>query len=257
MEQKNNKENVLFSRKNPNENSEDVWDDRALIRAYEKSIRKIKQEISKKTVDNQEEKIPNDLDLDEEDDDEEEYEEENEFEEENEGYYDEDEEEEQGSINAEVNDLKKRDPNDWKLEDLCMAIYSKDGLLYPANIIRIFQDENNRKKCIVKYLYYMNEEEKFIDEIYEFIPKKYKNLESNKIQLSEEKSKISEKMKPVIQDTVSIQMPPPPMPFDILKQTKGNVDENDALHSMLLSWYMNGYHTGYYLGLKQAKEKSN
>ena len=34
--------------------------------------------------------------------------------------------------------------------------------------------------------------------------------------------------------------PPPPMPDDVI------VDENEALCSMLLAWYMSGYHTGYY-----------
>lgn len=34
--------------------------------------------------------------------------------------------------------------------------------------------------------------------------------------------------------------PPPPMPGDNVS------DENEALCSMLLSWYMSGYHTGYY-----------
>lgn len=39
---------VLFSRSNQGEEQEDVWDDRALIRAYDRSIRKIKKEISDK-----------------------------------------------------------------------------------------------------------------------------------------------------------------------------------------------------------------
>ncbi|XP_042190553.1 survival motor neuron protein 1 isoform X3 [Callorhinchus milii] len=41
--------------------------------------------------------------------------------------------------------------------------------------------------------------------------------------------------------------PPPPMGPD-------SVDEDDeALGSMLIAWYMSGYHTGYYLGLKQGR----
>lgn len=34
--------------------------------------------------------------------------------------------------------------------------------------------------------------------------------------------------------------PPPPMLQDVVE------DENEALCSMLLAWYMSGYHTGYY-----------
>ncbi|XP_062925332.1 survival motor neuron protein 1 isoform X2 [Mobula hypostoma] len=41
--------------------------------------------------------------------------------------------------------------------------------------------------------------------------------------------------------------PPPPMSPD-------TTDEDaEALGSMLIAWYMSGYHTGYYLGLKQGR----
>lgn len=43
-------------------------------------------------------------------------------------------------------------------------------------------------------------------------------------------------------------IPPPPPWFT----DKGSGDENEALYSMLISWYMSGYHTGYYQGLKHA-----
>ncbi|XP_035825144.1 survival motor neuron protein isoform X2 [Aplysia californica] len=41
--------------------------------------------------------------------------------------------------------------------------------------------------------------------------------------------------------------PPPPPLFS----QEGPGDENEAMYSMLMSWYMSGYHTGYYQGLKQ------
>ncbi|CAG5133214.1 unnamed protein product [Candidula unifasciata] len=39
--------------------------------------------------------------------------------------------------------------------------------------------------------------------------------------------------------------PPPPLFTD-------QGEENEALYSMLISWYMSGYHTGYYQGLKHS-----
>ena len=42
----------------------------------------------------------------------------------------------------------------------------------------------------------------------------------------------------------SVPPPPPPMPA-----APGS--ENEAMYSMLISWYMSGYHTGYY----QVKDK--
>ncbi|XP_069483625.1 survival motor neuron protein-like isoform X2 [Ambystoma mexicanum] len=40
--------------------------------------------------------------------------------------------------------------------------------------------------------------------------------------------------------------PPPPMGPD-------SSEDDEALGSMLIAWYMSGYHTGYYLGLKQSR----
>jgi survival motor neuron protein len=35
------------------------------------------------------------------------------------------------------------------------------------------------------------------------------------------------------------------------------VSNEEALHSMLMSWYMSGYHTGFYLGLNRATNASH
>lgn len=42
--------------------------------------------------------------------------------------------------------------------------------------------------------------------------------------------------------------PPPPLGDDVLD------GDNEALCSMLMSWYMSGYHTGYYQGLRHARQ---
>ncbi|KAM8793609.1 survival motor neuron protein-like [Eudromia elegans] len=41
-------------------------------------------------------------------------------------------------------------------------------------------------------------------------------------------------------------LPPPPMGPD-------SPEDDEVLGSMLITWYMSGYHTGYYLGLKQSQ----
>ncbi|XP_074851511.1 survival of motor neuron protein-like isoform X2 [Carettochelys insculpta] len=41
---------------------------------------------------------------------------------------------------------------------------------------------------------------------------------------------------------------PPPPPLD-----PDSPEDEEALGSMLIAWYMSGYHTGYYLGLKQSR----
>lgn len=39
---------------------------------------------------------------------------------------------------------------------------------------------------------------------------------------------------------------PPPVPPHLLHQRGGVPQEDEAMASMLMSWYTSGYHTGYY-----------
>lgn len=48
--------------------------------------------------------------------------------------------------------------------------------------------------------------------------------------------------------------PAPPIPPQFMARLPTN--DADALSSMLMSWYMSGFHTGYYHGMKQS-EKNN
>ena len=46
---------------------------------------------------------------------------------------------------------------------------------------------------------------------------------------------------------------PPPMPPGLLS---GRTEEDEALASMLMSWYVSGYHTGYYEAMKKYRSSS-
>lgn len=239
---------TLFKKTEKKENSDDIWDDRALIRAYDRSIRKIKNELAQKFESARDTRESADLDIDEEEDDE--FFEENEFNQENEGYYDEDEEDEVESLKLNEKELRKKDSNDWSIGDLCMAMYSEDGLLYPAKVIKIIgYDDKIRKKCLVKFLYYLNEEEKYLDELFELIGKKDIMTENNQnLRNFQTENNINNV-------PLNFQIPPPPLPGKIFNELNSTLDEKDAFHSMLLSWYMNGYHTGYYIGITQNKNE--
>lgn len=50
--------------------------------------------------------------------------------------------------------------------------------------------------------------------------------------------------------SMEMPMPPPPMAFSMDRSD----NEDQAISSMLLSWYMSGYYTGLYQGLKRAKD---
>lgn len=49
--------------------------------------------------------------------------------------------------------------------------------------------------------------------------------------------------------------PPPPSPFFMRSGQEENSPEEDALASMLMSWYMSGYHTGYYQATKKFSQQ--
>jgi hypothetical protein len=59
---------------------------------------------------------------------------------------------------------------DWKVGDLCNAIFTNDNRIYPAIITKIFKDDET--SCIIKYLYYDNEEIKKLSELMEYIEPK-------------------------------------------------------------------------------------
>ncbi len=49
-----------------------------------------------------------------------------------------------------------------------------------------------------------------------------------------------------LQKISSIPPPPPPMMAPAEEAGEGGDTNTEALHSMLISWYMSGYHTGFY-----------
>ena len=102
----------------------------------------------------------------------------------------------------------------WKIGDQCLCPFSEDGLLYKATIIQI--DSLN---CTVCFDDYGNEEE-------------------------QEEETIEN---PINESDI---LPPPVMPpFPRINPT----DDNDNLSSTLMSWYLAGYHTGFYQGIKNKK----
>lgn len=275
--------NVIFNRSNASDNN-DVWDDTALIKAYEKAVNKMKRELDVNKIDNNnnirknekkqgkkeqrskiEKFVASSASNTEEGNDE-----------------DQDDDDDQRTLN---NDL------DWKIGDHCVAIYGQDGNPYPGVIIAIDQEA---RTCTVRYDYYENEEEKNLDELIEstdyysqqetitttnedeeisdaiakasdYNRKKVKTKKSPK---REQQSQIKQNI-PLFEPFNNFPMPPPPPPLPAqlikefenlnLNQQTSEIDSNldlnkkDAFYSMLMSWYMSGYHTGYYFGLTQKQ----
>ncbi|KAM8886055.1 survival motor neuron protein 1 [Spinachia spinachia] len=267
-------EDVLFSRGTGQSDDSDIWDDTALIKAYDKAVASFKTALkgedepqaSKKNLPGKKRK------------------------------------------NNKKNQSRKRTnappDKDWQVGDPCSAYWSEDGQLYAATISSI---DEERGTCIVVYTQYGNEEEQNLEDL--LTETSEDDEETNtKVKAAESSTEESDRSttpnhhkqplhsKP--QKSKSHREPPPmwapgfpgfppgPPPMRASK-TRGSrqsgghgpvpppwppmmpfgppmipppppmspdMVEDEALGSVLLSWYMSGYHTGYYLGLKQGRK---
>ena len=119
-EEKSEERIVLFSKENA-DNIDEIWDDTALIRAYEKSVRKIKKAIKckSKTFYHNDQKDSS-VSV-------------------KEAALAQDVSSEQETDEAELESSPKFE---WIVGDLCSAIYTEDNVSYPATITKIFKDKN-------------------------------------------------------------------------------------------------------------------
>ncbi|XP_055774796.1 survival motor neuron protein 1 [Salvelinus fontinalis] len=264
---------VLFARGAAQSDDSDIWDDTALIKAYDKAVASFKTAL----------KGEEDTQSSERD---------------NPG---------KKRKNNRNNRSRKRSnaplDKEWRVGDPCCAYWSKDGNLYAATISSI---EEQRGTCIVVFTHYGNEEEQNLcdlliesPEVDEEAPSKVKEAESS----TEESDRSSAphphshvpRSKPKFKSPKGPPMSgpgfpgfppgPPPMPgFRMGNSRRPGASrpappgwppmmpcgppmipppppmspdgDDEALGSMLLAWYMSGYHTGYYLGLKQGRNEA-
>ena len=109
----------------------------------------------------------------------------------------------------------------WKLGDSCLCPYNEDGLLYKATIVNL-----SSSTCTVLFDDYGNEE--------------IHPLTDLQIQTEQQQSST------INEDDILPSAPPfPRLNFN---------EENDSLSSTLMSWYLAGYHTGFYQGIKNRKD---
>ncbi|AWP06884.1 putative survival motor neuron protein 1-like isoform 2 [Scophthalmus maximus] len=241
---------VLFSRGSGQSDDSDIWDDTALIKAYDKAV------VSFKTALKSEDEPPASK------------------------------KNQPGKKrkNNKKNQSRKRTnaPPDkvWQVGDSCCAYWSEDGQLYAATISAM---DETRDTCTVVFSGYGNEEEQNLEDLLAELSEgddetdaKVKEAES-----STEESESSAANKPKQQPHSKAQkskahkepppmwaagfpgFPPCPPPTHAFRQMipppppmSPDMMDDEALGSMLISWYMSGYHTGYYLGLKQGRKEA-
>ncbi|XP_076323179.1 survival motor neuron protein-like isoform X1 [Tachypleus tridentatus] len=154
--------------------------------------------------------------------------------------------------------LWKRDNDQWKLGDYCQAIFSEDGLLYEACVMSTNEQEGT---CVVHFLGYGNEEEVRIGDLLASQGKHARAQQELAAQGYFADNIDVEGSNPAWQYANQLHGPstsfipdiPPLPPFPLDDE---GVTDDEAQASMLMSWYMSGYHTGYYQALRQMRTES-
>ncbi|XP_066510607.1 survival motor neuron protein 1-like [Hoplias malabaricus] len=260
---------VVFCRGTGQSDDSDIWDDTALIKAYDKAVASFKNALK-----GEEDMAPP-------------------------------KKEKPGNKrkNNKKNKCRKRcntsPDREWKVGDSCYAYWSEDGNLYAATISSIELDKGT---CVVFYTEYGNEEEQNLNDLLSDLEDLDEEVKKTDVKEStteesdtssaphqshQQKQKpkgkapmgpppmwgpgfppgppsgphfrMSDRRRdpgpafpgwpPMIPPGPPMIPPPPPVSPDML-------EDDEALGSMLISWYMSGYHTGYYLGLKQGRKEA-
>ncbi|XP_010863151.2 survival motor neuron protein 1 isoform X2 [Esox lucius] len=254
---------VLFARGAGQSDDSDIWDDTALIKAYDKAVASFKtalkgeEDPTGSTKDNPAKKRKN---------------------------------------NKKNGSRKKSNTpadKEWRVGDPCHAYWSEDGNLYAASITSIDQE---RATCVVMFTGYGNEEEQNLQDLLtessEVKEAESSTEESDRSSAPPSRSKTlhsKPKSKPAKGPPAwGPRFPPslPPMPGSRTGDSRRpgasgpappgwppllscgppmipppppmspDGEDDGALGSMLIAWYMSGYHTGYYLGLKQGRKEA-
>ncbi|KAF3821738.1 hypothetical protein GH733_009780 [Mirounga leonina] len=208
-------DSVLFRRGTGQSDDSDIWDDTALIKAYDKAVASFKHALKNGDISEASDKP-------------------------------------KGTPKRKPAKKKSQKKNattplkQWKVGDKCSAIWSEDGCVYPATIASI---DFKRESCIVVYTGYGNREEQNMSDLLSPASEVANNVEQN---VQEPGLKFSgPPPPPPPPHFLSCWLPPFPSGPPIIPPPPpicpDSFDDADALGSMLISWYMSGYHTGYYM----------
>ncbi|XP_064032505.1 survival motor neuron protein [Pogoniulus pusillus] len=260
-------ERVLFRRGTGQSDASDLWDDTALVKAYDKAVASFKNALKNGECSEASDKQEQRLGM-------------------------------KRKNNKKNRNRKKSNTvplKQWKVGDSCSAVWSEDGNVYLATISSINQ---KRGTCVITYTGYGNEEEQNLADL---LPPTSNERVDGMVNCGEnendtpcstdesEKSSQSSRNKnsctkgrsspqnlkfstplgapelgragskcrtsPLFPPAWPPAFPamPPLIPPPPLFMSPDTLEDEEALGSMLIAWYMSGYHTGYYLGLKQSR----
>uniref|UniRef100_A0A8R1HNB8 Tudor domain-containing protein n=1 Tax=Caenorhabditis japonica TaxID=281687 RepID=A0A8R1HNB8_CAEJA len=141
----------------------------------------------------------------------------------------------------------------WKVGGKCMAPFTEDDQTeyYAATIDWIGGAKN--QQVGVTFLYYGNQATVDIRELWE---NEEAIEEAVQMEKQEKKTTSTDSTKTTTSSSSNASIPlpsfAPPVPPNIIGMVPAS--EREALSSMLMSWYMSGYHTGYYQAIADRRE---
>ncbi|XP_025052345.1 survival motor neuron protein 1-like [Alligator sinensis] len=186
-------------------------------------------------------------------------------------------------------DSSPRPGRTWQVGDACSVVWSEDGLLYPATVRSV---DTEAGTCLVEFDGYGNQEEQALEDLLPAesslhghpaseveedahgVPRRPSPLPSWQLPHGRRRPSTTGKwarhLPPLPLPSKSsnrwpgLSLPPPcrppwpplvppPPPQDPLCP---DCEEEDALACMLLSWHLSGYHTGFYMGLRQGRAEA-
>ncbi|KAM6363225.1 survival motor neuron protein-like isoform 2-T5 [Pluvialis apricaria] len=250
---------VLFRRGAGQSDDSDVWDDTALIKAYDRAVASFKNALKNGECPEPLEKQQQQQRLG------------------------------MKRKNSKKNRNRKKSTTmplkQWKVGDSCNAVWSEDGNMYLATIASINQKTGT---CVVTYTGYGNQEEQNLSDLLPPTNNETNDIETPYSTDESELSSQSSRKKPSCTKArffpQNLHFPAPPASPGLGRPGSKFVappsflfcwpppfpagppfipppppmrpdcpEDDEALGSMLIAWYMSGYHTGYYLGLKQSR----
>ncbi|XP_019393855.1 PREDICTED: survival motor neuron protein 1-like isoform X2 [Crocodylus porosus] len=153
--------------------------------------------------------------------------------------------------------------------DACRVVWSEDGLLYPATVRLV---DAAAGTCLVEFDGYGNREEQTLEDL---LPPESSPRGDPASEVEEDAHRVPRRPSPLPSWQLphgrrrpnatgkwahhlpplplSSKLMPPPPPQDPLCP---DCEEEDALACMLLSWHLSGYHTGFYMGLRQGQAEA-
>ncbi|KAM6113515.1 LOW QUALITY PROTEIN: survival motor neuron protein 1-like [Phoenicopterus ruber ruber] len=157
---------------------------------------------------------------------------------------------------------EEEEGHQWRVGDACSTAWAGDGLLYPARLRAL---DPAAGTCLVEFEGYGNTEERALADLLPPRPGAWG--------ASDTPGGEGPRAEPRRPSTSSWDLPPgarrrkgeqgacsprPPevMPPASLRAMWEEEEEEDALATMLMAWYMSGYHTGFYVGLREGRAEA-